>query len=352
MAEIKFFVLRQTRLLRRHAEAVYHCVSRVVDKRYAFGDAERRKFHSIMRRLEEFCGVQVLTYCLMSNHFHLLVRVPEKAAMPALTEEGLRDLITLIYRRRRRIEVLQELDRARQALERGDASWMNEILARYEARRYDLSSFIKDLKQWFTQWYNHRHDRQGTLWEGRFKSVLVENGEQALLTIGAYIDLNPVRAGLVDDPKDFRWSGYGEAVAGKTVARKGLCAMLNRTRYAMNRRITWADVGPKYRLLIYVLGEGLAPEAMSRSRGRSGPSHAEVEEVRDRGGELGVAKALRGKVRYFCDGAVIGGKEFVEEVFGENRWRYGVKRRSGARRMRGTDWGELRVLRDLRQNLF
>ena len=344
--------MRQARLVRRHAEAVYHCVSRVVEKRYAFGEPERRKFHSIMRRLEKFCGVQVLTYCLMSNHFHLLVRVPAKGDMPALTEETLRGLVTLIYRKQRRIDVLQELDRARQALERGDASWMNEILARYEARRHDLSSFLKDLKQRFTQWYNHRNGREGTLWEGRFKSVLVENGEQALLTIAAYIDLNPVRAGLVDDPKDFRWSGYGEAVAGNAVARKGLCAMLGYTRYATNRRITWADVGPKYRLLLYGRGEERSPDAVSGSPGRRGVSRAAVEAEQAKGGVLQVAAVLRGKVRYFCDGAVFGGVEFIEEVFDENRGRYGAKRKSGARRMRGADWGELRVLRDLRRRVL
>lgn len=344
--------MRQARLVRRHSEAVYHCVSRFVEKRYAFGEPERRKFHSLMRRLEKFCGVQVLTYCLMSNHFHLLVRVPEKGAMPALTEEVLRGLVPLIYRKQRRLDVLQELDRARQALERGDASWMNEILGRYERRRHDLSSFLKDLKQWFTQWYNHRNEREGTLWEGRFKSVLVENGEQALLTIAAYIDLNPVRAGLVDDPKDFRWSGYGEAVAGNSVARKGLCGLLKRTRYAMNRRITWADVGPKYRLLLYGHGEARAADAVSGSRGRLGLSRAAVEAEENRSGVLSVAEVLRGKVRYFCDGAVFGGLEFVETVFDENRWRYGVKRKTGARRMRGADWGDLRVLRDLRRDVF
>jgi hypothetical protein len=52
----------------------------------------------------------------------------------------------------------------------------------------------------------------GTLWEGRFKSVLVEGTGQTLSTMAAYIDLNPVRAGIVKDPADYRWSGYAEAV--------------------------------------------------------------------------------------------------------------------------------------------
>jgi hypothetical protein len=56
--------------------------------------------------------------------------------------------------------------------------------------------------------------RQGTLWEERFKSVLVEGAGPALSVMAAYIDMNPVRAGLVSDPKDYRWCGNAAAVAG------------------------------------------------------------------------------------------------------------------------------------------
>ena len=67
---------------------------------------------------------------------------------------------------------------------------------------------MKELKERFSRWYNKHYSRRGTLWMDRFKSVAVENGV-ALRTMAAYIDLNPVRAGLVEDPKDYHWSGYG-----------------------------------------------------------------------------------------------------------------------------------------------
>jgi hypothetical protein len=73
----------------------------------------------------------------------------------------------------------------------------------------------------FTKWYNWRKHRDGCLWAQKFRSVLVEGG-LAARTVAAYIDLNPVRAGIVEDPKDYRWSGYGEAVAGLRRAREGL----------------------------------------------------------------------------------------------------------------------------------
>jgi REP element-mobilizing transposase RayT len=74
---------------------------------------------------------------------------------------------------------------------------------------YDLSEFMKTLLQGFTRWFNRMHERSGTLWEERYKSVIVQSGDAAR-TIAAYIDLNPVRAGMVSEPAEYRWSSYGE----------------------------------------------------------------------------------------------------------------------------------------------
>jgi hypothetical protein len=59
--------------------AHYHCISRVVNREFVFGDVEREQFVQFMREYEAFCGVRVLTYCILSNHFHILVEVPESA---------------------------------------------------------------------------------------------------------------------------------------------------------------------------------------------------------------------------------------------------------------------------------
>ena len=62
---------------------------------------------------------------------------------------------------------------------------------------------MKGLLIRFTRWFNRVHERTGTLWEKRFKSVIVESGTAAR-TMAAYIDLNPVRAGMLKDPADYR----------------------------------------------------------------------------------------------------------------------------------------------------
>jgi hypothetical protein len=83
-----------------------------------------------------------------------------------------------------------------------------------------LAEFVKALKQCFTQWFNKRNEREGTAWEGRFRSALVggdspEGTAAVLRVIAAYIDLNPVRAGIVDDPAAYAWSSWARRRAGK-----------------------------------------------------------------------------------------------------------------------------------------
>ncbi len=313
------------------------------------GDVEKRHFHELMRRLEQFSGVQVVTYCLMENHFHLLVRVPHPDSQEPLTEVRLRALLPLIYQRRELKDALLEVDRAAQD---STGKWMPEILARYQARRYSLSVFLKELKQRYTRWHNRRHHRVGTLWENRFRSVLVEGDETALLTIAAYIDLNPVRAGIVTDPKKYHWSGYAEAAGGKKSARAGLGAILNRTSFGINRRCTWRSTGPRYRLLLYGHAEERLDDAKSGKRGRLGMSRAEVLKVIDTGGELELSEILRCKVRYLTDGMAIGSSEFLQDVFEENRSRFSEARQTAGRNMKGSSWNGLQTLRGLQSKVF
>jgi putative transposase len=70
-----------------------------------------------------------------------------------------------------------------------------------------VSRMMQGIGRWYVSEFNIRHGRTGTLWEGRYKSCLVDT-ETYLLACYRYIELNPVRAGLVDDPSDYPWSSY------------------------------------------------------------------------------------------------------------------------------------------------
>ncbi len=73
------------------------------------------------------------------------------------------------------------------------------VISKYRSKLGSLSEFVKEIKLGFTRYYNKAHKRSGFFWEQRFKSLIVENGE-TLINCLAYIDLNPIRANMVDQP--------------------------------------------------------------------------------------------------------------------------------------------------------
>ena len=339
--------MRQARL-RGEGQSYYHCISRVVDRRYIFQDEEKELFVGIMRKLEAFLGLRVVTYCIMSNHFHLLVEEPDAEAIPALDRRTLLERAKYLYDDQAVRALSEELDRAAQS---GSDRWLEEILDRYRQRMGSLSIFIKELKQRFTQTYNRRKGRRGTLWEDRYKSVLVEGDPQALMTIAAYIELNPVRAGMVENPEDYRWCGYASAIGGNRWAKQGLGRILDQSSKLSGEDFEkqWVRTSQVYRLWLYDQGQEREASDLRKSKPtRRGFSSEAVDREVNRGGKLGLIEVIRYRVRYFTDGAVFGSAGYVDRVFQRYRHQFGATRTTGARRMKDAEWQDLCVLRDLR----
>jgi REP element-mobilizing transposase RayT len=344
----------------------YHVMSRTAGGEMLFGEVEKEAFRRLMWRMAKFSGVEVLTYALMGNHFHILVKVPERAKFLKRFEgEGgeakLLEHLSLLYSKAFIAGVKAELARVREA---GRAEEAEAILETFRKRFCDLSCFVKELKERFSRWFNKYHSRRGTLWMTRFKSVLVEDGE-ALRTMALYIDLNPVRAGLVEDPKDYRWTGYGEAMGGSKRARRGLCRVMEAPMDSWEERRGAMTPGEVYRCWLFgegleagtevLAGKGDAPGNQERASrpfpsSRKGFSKERVEAVLKSGGKLSRADLLRCRVRWFSDGVAIGSKGFVEGVFKGCRNHFGAKRKNGARKIREDAAGSLHALRELRVN--
>ena len=325
--------------VKAEGQSFYHCVSRVVDRQFIFqttghGSPEAERFVLLMRRLEAFSGVRVLTYSLMSNHFHLLCEVPQAQE---LSEAELLDRIQAGYGPARRQALDQELAHLRQAPDGADQ--IQRLLQPYRNRLFDLSIFVKELKGRFAQWYNRRHGRYGVLWAERFKSVLLEGGE-ALAAMAAYIELNPVRAGLCADPKDYRYCGYAEAIAkGSSLARQGIRVVLGHSD-----AISWKEVSQQYRNYLFVHGSlntKTRPPAFDLATAQS--------VVDQQNGELSLPERLRCRIRYFTDGVILGSQSFVESHFYNLKDKLGYKRRRPATRLTALGCADsLWVFRDLR----
>jgi len=110
----------------------------------------------------------------------------------------------------------------------------------------DVSEYMQEFKQRFSRWYNKTKRRYGTLWSKSFTSVMVEDSVPALRTMTACLDLNPVRAGIVKDPKDYRLCGYAAALAGAKAIRQGIMSFLEPAG--------WAKAAAEYRRLLSVTG--------------------------------------------------------------------------------------------------
>jgi len=162
----------------------------VVDQRFAFGTDDKEQFRIYMRMMENFSGCRVLAYCLMCNHFHILLEVPPKRRQPLTDKQLLKRL------------------------------------------------------------------------SGLYSKVFVVEDGVASRTMAAYIDLNPVRAGMVSDPADYRWSSYGEAMGATETSGSKAKAGLVRAILADQGVPSPADarrwpgkVSKHYRMLLLEEGE-------------------------------------------------------------------------------------------------
>lgn len=134
-----------------------HVVQRGHNRQICFATSiDYATYASLLKKAAQRCGVNVHAWALMSNHVHLLVTPVEPDA---------------------------------------------------------LSSMMQRLNRNYVCYFNQTYQRSGTLWEGRFKSCVVEAADY-LLQCYRYIELNPVRAGMVTDPADYPWSSYRSNALG------------------------------------------------------------------------------------------------------------------------------------------
>ena len=203
------------------AGAYYHATSRCAFQTFAFEAASKDMFVKIMRRAEAFSGVKIANYCIMDNHFHILVKVPTRKDVD---DAELDRRIAILYGDSKASSIFKRWEELGKG---GGGAVVKRERDAYRARMYDISQFMKTLKQRFSLWYTTHHGNlEGSIWQGRFHSTLVENSTSALSAVSAYIDLNPVRAGVAGKARDYAWSGFGAAASGDSAARAGIVGIM------------------------------------------------------------------------------------------------------------------------------
>jgi hypothetical protein len=235
----------------------------------------------------------------MGNHFHLLVKMfPDHK----FTDEDIQKRYEEFYG-----------DDAMFA-----AGWIPSLREKLSS----LSEFVREIKVGFARYYNKRHNRRGYFWGDRFKSVIVEKGE-TLINCQAYIDLNPLRAGLVKRPEEYRWNSLGYHI--QTGNKDNFLSLdLGLKEFGF---VDTKERLKRYRRYVYEAGaisrpdKGMAPEEYAPLSQVNSTGQGKVigdrilEKERKRDFELSRNDRFRYRTRYFTDSGIIGSKEFVSENY-------------------------------------
>ncbi|MFU8848395.1 MAG: transposase [Opitutales bacterium] len=316
-------------------------MTRTVNGEHLFGDREKEVLRKMIWQVADFCGAEVLTYCVMSNHFHVLLRMPETTD---ISDRELLRRYRVLYPKPTKYQTASIAVMGRDLAKGGEEA--EAIRRKLLARMGDVSEYMKTLKQRFSVWYNRSHGRFGTLWAERFKSVLVEGKGNPLQTMAAYIDLNPVRAGLVEDPKDYRFCAYAEAIAGFNRAQYGLALIwAARADGSTRSENSVASAMQLHRELIF--GKRAADPGLPEISREKALKILEQENA-----ALPKATVLRCRMRYFTDGAILGSEEFVRGFVDAWQKNKGRKHAPKPKLLRGADWQGLATIQGLRHRVF
>jgi REP element-mobilizing transposase RayT len=220
---------------------LYHCMCRCVRRAFLCGEDdlsgqsfEHRK-EWVQDRLCELAGafaIDVAGFAVMSNHLHVVVRQRPDIAEQWSPQEVATRWRRIYTRRRDKHGTPLPLTDAEIAAAIADAETIDE----WRTRLGNLSWFMRSLAEWIARRANKEDECTGRFWEGRFKSQALLD-ESAVLACMAYVDLNPVRAGVAETPEESSFTSIKERIEAQKARRRAA----NQRRRARRRNRKRAD---------------------------------------------------------------------------------------------------------------
>ncbi len=200
--------------------AYYHLIAKVVENTpgnfaYAFNDTQKQKLEQMLWRLDSVYLTEVVSYCIMSNHIHIVLMHDNKADEKLSMKEA-----ALRYQNYYK---LAEMPDAR-----------STEVSHFRKRINNVSEFMRDLQRQFTWWYNHKQgiNRKGSLWNKGFINVTLKS-RKAFVECMKYVELNAVRGKMVHTPGDYRFSSWGHIVKNDGIGKKLQSRVIAHLRYMM-----------------------------------------------------------------------------------------------------------------------
>lgn len=277
--------------------AYYHLYNRVCGPvgELPFTDLDKERAFHMLADLSEFFLIELISAVWMGNHFHLICFVPGN---PPSAEETARRYNAYYDEKKAPLDSKLNLEKC-------------DLVAR---QMVDVSEFMRFFQQGYTRYINRTHRRRGSLWGDRFKSSVLEGSREALWNGVKYAELNPVRAGMVEDPADYRFCSWGRYCgSGKHPFYENFCKhMRGVAELHTGRELSDEEVLSEFRgELARIRAWEADQDRQLDSKGRTKASVA-AEKARKRGDSMPI-RFLR-RTRYWTDGAVIGSKAFVQNI--------------------------------------
>ena len=297
---------RVSRLVIKNQTAVYHVMSRTALDGFPLEAYEKDFLLELIKRMAGLFFTEVYGFSLMGNHFHLLVKmIPEDR----YSDEEVKVRLVNFYGEKKA------------PVDEGQLPLIRRKLA-------SLSEFVREIKVNFTRYNNKRHGRKGYFWGVRFKSVIVERGE-TLINCLAYIDLNPVRAGIVYKPEDYRWNSLGYHFQTKNKGH------LLSTDFGLKEfNVTSEDERVRlYRKYVYEAGEIQPPDKPYSKK----IDTKIVTEERKRNFKISRVDRFLYRTRYFTDSGIIGSREFVSGTYQQFKQLFHSKHEKKPKPVKGLD---------------
>ncbi len=293
---------RIPRLVNAAEPTVYHVMSRTALDGFPLEDLEKDYLMELIKKFARLYFVDILGFCLLGNHFHLLLRMHPESMF---SDDEIKARLEDFYQ--------------------GDRVIHKERIPHYRDKLGSLSELVKEIKQGFTRFYNREKKRRGFFWGQRFKSLIVENGDTLIYCL-AYIDLNPVRANIVDRPEDYRWNTLGYLL--QTGNKDGFLSL----EFGLDGQEKLDKKGKieRYRRFVYEIG------ALPTDKGKS-IEWKVLQKQRDKEFKITRAECFRYRTRYFTDSGVIGTKKFVMENYQRFRWCFESKKEKIPNPVKGLD---------------
>ena len=271
---------RKRRIKQVRREGWYHVYCKVAGSKGEYPLANslcQKNLIGLLRFYARAYCCEISAFSVMGNHYHLVIK----------------------FEARRELSRAELLRRARVLYPNSGnllKCWPMVKWKQFEKRLFDLSKFMHNFQTAYAQWFNRHHERLGRFWGDRFKSTLLQD-LAAVRDCMLYVDLNPVRGGLVNRPEDYKACSYYLRTIGKGDWLKPLedFETYKSAKQALR----------DYRGRLYYRG------SVPTKKGQAAIPRAIVASEKAMG--FKTPGMYRERLRYFVDGVVLGSEEFVRD---------------------------------------